>query len=324
MDLLTGQQTAHPGLRTGGVGARGDLIGLKGDRAISIDLSGRRPMQVLRQVTDARTLAVPPDGPPVVFDGSGVVHGGTDDAPWRLPLVGWPGWIRHIPQQRYATWLDESGGLVALDLVQGRVATRVPPWQVSPINLGWTVDDDRLLVGDDQGRVRAVPLDPPAPAQVLLDDHHGSPVGALTARETLLALGDGDGHVRILREGRLLQDLPLPGTATATHLAFSPDGTRLLVGTDHAGLAVFELASGRALRVVDRGRRGLVHSLSWLGADHVLGVGNDDAWVWEVPAAAPEPLALTNLRVCSDDMLVVAVAHPGPSPWAPPEQCRAR
>ncbi|MCK6502258.1 protein kinase [Myxococcota bacterium] len=322
VDLLTGQRTRHPELRAAAVDAAGDLVGLRGDQVVEIDLDGARAPRTLAAARGASSLLLPPSGPPATIDTRGLLQGGTADAPWRLALVGWPGWTRHHPLDRYASWLDEGGGLVVLDLVQGRVALRVPPWQVSRINLGWALDGDRLLVGDDQGRVRAFPLDPPGEAQVLLDDAHGSPIGALAAREGLLVLGDGDGHVRILQDGALLHELSLPGTATATHLAPSPDGQRLLVGTDYAGLSVIDIPSGRALRVVDRARRGLLHSLGWLGADHVVGVGNDDAWVWEVPGAAPEPLALTNLRVCSDDMKVVAVSHPGPSPWAPPERCR--
>jgi len=322
VDLFTGGLVPEPDMVSIEGDANGHLVGLASGAIVQVDIDDLASPRVLARVPDARGVLVGPEGGLVTYDEEGVLSSvGAEGTSWKLELPDWPGWLRHGSGERWASYLDQRGGLVVVDLLQHRLDVRVPPEQVSPIITTWVVQDDELVVGDGAGRLRRWRLDPREAPELLVEDAHHSPTGSMASDGDRLAVGDGDGHVRIFQGGELAQEISLTGSSTATSLAFSPDGKRLLIGLDYAGMQIVDLATGGRLRTVDRHARGLLHSLFWLDPDRVLGVGGDDAWAWEVPATAPEALTLTNLRVCRDSLQVVPVAEPGDEPWAPAAAC---
>jgi hypothetical protein len=323
-DLLTGRSEAFPLVKGLEQEAGGELIGVRDGALVTVDLEqGATLREPLPGLPTGRLagLFAPPEGTVVAVDELGSLSGTGPDGAWALNLGDWAGALEHRTQERYATAIDPRGDLYAVDLSGGRIAARVDEGMVSRLHRGWSIEGDSLLVGDHLGRIREWRLDVDRPSELVHTLPDPVAISALTRRDGRLAVGDAAGSVHLLEADGALSSLRLPGDSIATSLSLSPDGARLLVGMNQAALAVYDLASGRPLRIVDRGRRGLLHSLAWYDDEHVLGIGPEDAWIWKLPAEAPTPHTLTNLRVCRQTLAVVVVPHPDQSPWAPEALC---
>ncbi len=324
-DLLTGQSRAFPLVKGLELEAGGELIGVLDGALVTVDLEqGAIPREAMEGLPPGRLAALfaPPDGPVVAVDELGTLSGTGPDGGWALNLGDWAGALQHRTQERYATAIDPRGDLYAVDLTGGRIAARVDEGMVSRLHQGWIIEGDSLLVGDHLGRIRQWRLDVDRPSELLHTLPSPVAISALTRHQGRLAVGDAAGSVHLVEPDGAISSLRLPGNSIATSLSLSPDGTRLLVGMNQAALAVYDLDSGRPLRVVDRGRRGLLHTLGWYDDHHVLGIGPEDAWIWKLPDTPPAPLSLTNLRVCRRTQQVVVVPHPEDSPWAPEALCK--
>lgn len=325
-DLLTGQSQSFPLVKSLELEAGGQLIGVRDGALVTVDLEhGASLLEPMPGLPPGRLAALfaPPEGAVVAVDELGTLSGTGPDGTWALNLGDWAGALQHRTQDRYATAIDPRGDLYVVDLFGGRIAARVDEGMVSRLHHGWTIEGDSLLVGDHLGRIREWRLDVERPSELLHTLPKPVAISALTRHEGRLAVGDATGSVHLVEPDGTLSSLRLPGDSIATSLSHSPDGSRLLVGMNQASLAVFDLASGRPLRVVNRGRRGLLHTLAWYDDNHVLGIGPDDAWIWKLPLTPPTPLSLTNLRVCRRTQEVVVVPHPEESPWAPEAICRS-
>ena len=156
---------------------------------------------------------------------------------------GWAFGASLSPDGRTVASVGEDGIIAVWDVATGakRVVGREPTSKL-PNAVAFTPDGDRLLVPTFDGRIRVMPVDGDARAQVLRG--HGGPVWSA------LPSPDGERAVSAGNDGARLWDLR---TGTGTVLdqpgpvysaAFSPDGRRVVTAGADGVVRIWDAAGG--------------------------------------------------------------------------------
>ena len=184
-----------------------------------------------------------------------------------------------------------------------------------------------LAVGQRKARVviwRAEQWAEPAYEHTL-----GAGAVALTAfseDERRVAAVDTQGAIKVwdLATGEVVARLRA-GSGDPLVLSLSQDGSRLVLQSHQLWAQVWDVETGQRLLSVDRPPESRTDGAAFLGPDTLLTAGSEGLRTYRLPSrpAIEGAAALSNYRVCRDDLRLVAVVPfpGGESPWAPAAAC---